>query len=72
MPQEEKKVRFNEVALEYNGRQFVSVRPVPLLPSDDDDDYDEDDIMYEQFMMNMQEQERFRRMYNSTKQYFGI
>lgn len=67
MPQE-KRVRFNEVALEYNGREFVSVRPVPLLPGDDDDDY-EDDIMYEQFIMNMQEQEIFRKFFNSPKHF---
>lgn len=35
-----KRVRFNEVALEYNGRQCVSITPVRLLPSDDD--YDDD------------------------------
>lgn len=46
MSQEIKKVRFNEVALEYKGRQYVSVRPVPLLPPDYDND-DDDEMGYE-------------------------
>lgn len=48
MSQDRKRVRFSEVALEYNGRQYVSIRPVPLLPSDDDT-YDNDQEMGYQF-----------------------
>lgn len=44
-PQEMKKVRFNGVALEYNGRNYVSVRPVPLLRSDNENGDDDEEMM---------------------------
>lgn len=48
MSEERRKVRFNEIALEYDGYKYVSIKPVPLLPGDNDDEditYDNDHMM---------------------------
>lgn len=64
-----KKVRFNEVALEYNGRQYVSIRPVHLLPSDDDTNEDDEVMVYDFTPADLQIIEQHLRKLSDVSKY---